>query len=68
MNIAIIGAGMVWISLIADELFKRNYKVRIFERENEIFNNASGNNQKQTSSRVSLSTIQKQFYNLKRGL
>ena len=44
MNIAIIGAG--WFGcLIADELLKRNYKVRIFERENEIFNNASGNNQ-----------------------
>ena len=44
MKIAIIGAG--WFGcLIADELIKNNKKVLIYEKEKDIFQNASGNNQ-----------------------
>ena len=66
MNIAIIGAG--WFGcLIADELLKRNYKVRIFKEKMKSL----------TTPLVIIKTDfisgfiihdPKQFYNLKRGL
>ena len=44
MKIAIIGAG--WFGChIGHELLKEGHKVTIFEREKELFNGASGNNQ-----------------------
>ena len=44
MNICIIGAG--WFGCyIGHELIKRNYSVDIYEKKNDIFLNASGNNQ-----------------------
>ena len=44
MNICIIGAG--WFGcFIGHELIKKNYSVNIYEKEKDIFLNASGNNQ-----------------------
>lgn len=44
MNICIIGAG--WFGCyIGHELIKKNYSVDIYEKKNDIFLNASGNNQ-----------------------
>ncbi len=43
INIAIIGAG--WFGChIGYKLKKKNYKIQIFEKEKDIFENASGNN------------------------
>jgi hypothetical protein len=44
MNICILGAG--WFGcFIADELIKKGYLVDVYEKEKDIFLNASGNNQ-----------------------
>jgi hypothetical protein len=44
MNICIVGAG--WFGcFIGEELIKKGYQVNIYEKENDIFLNASGNNQ-----------------------
>lgn len=44
MNICVLGAG--WFGCyIAHELIKKKYSVDIYEKENDIFLNASGNNQ-----------------------
>lgn len=44
MKICIIGAG--WFGCyIGHELIKKNYSVDIYEKDNDIFLNASGNNQ-----------------------
>lgn len=44
MRICILGAG--WFGcFIADELIKKGFQVKIYEKEKDIFLNASGNNQ-----------------------
>ena len=43
-KIAVIGAG--WFGcFIANNLIEKGYKVDVYEKENDIFSNASGNNQ-----------------------
>jgi L-2-hydroxyglutarate oxidase LhgO len=56
MNICIIGAG--WFGCyIGHELIKRKYSVDIYEKENDIFLNASGNNQNRLHLGLSLSKV-----------